>query len=72
MGEKAIWQRTTKYAKSVGATKKVVGDLAYESPKYNRKTNKGRHVRLVSSKRGGDIIVHDNKRGNVSIGRTDD
>ena len=65
-----IWQRVVEYAKSVGATQKVIGAQAFKSPGYNQRTNNGRYVRLVSSKKGGDIIVNDNKRGNISIGRT--
>lgn len=72
MGELSIEQLASKYAHSVGATRKCIGATAWQSPNYNQRNNTGRFVRLVSAKRGGDIIVNDNKKGMVKIGKTDD
>jgi hypothetical protein len=72
MGALSIMQHFSKYAHSVGATRKVMGGHAYRSPNYNERNNTGRYVSFKSAKRGGDIIVHDNKRGDVKIGKTDD
>lgn len=50
------------YAKMIGATKKVVGDYAYKSPRYNQKKNRGRYVRVIRLEKE-KVAIRDNKIG---------
>ena len=63
-----IWERFKSYANRVGATKKIVGDHAFRSPRFSQKTNKGRYVKFEGVERNGKAIcVYDNKKGIITI-----
>ena len=54
------------YAASQGAVVKVVGDIAYQSPGYDQRQNRGRLIRLKGVK-NNRVIVWDNKKGILII-----
>ena len=55
------------YCKKNGATRKVYGDIAYRSPRYREKTNTGRYIKLKREYPDGSVLVHDNKKGYVTV-----
>jgi len=59
--------RTHAYAKKVGATKKVVGDWAWQSPRYNQKKGTGRYVQFRGARKGEKLKVWDSKKGIVEL-----
>ncbi len=72
-GEGGIEERARKYAKKVGATKRLTGEFAWSSPRYRRKTqsatrpkDRGRYVKLEGDKKG-KIQLYDNKKGHIEI-----
>jgi hypothetical protein len=55
------------YARSKGATQKVVGDYSWRSPLWDPKTNRGRFIKFLGVSRDGRVAIRDNKKGRITI-----